>query len=254
MMLHPLYEKLREVALAVAATLPPPAFLRDHAEALRRADDQLAGHELIGRCRGFLDESRLECAHGVCHCEAVARDAGALVIVEGAERGIADASVARLSLAASIAGLLHDIKRREEDHAARGSVEAGKILAGLGVDVAFSRYVSDAIRNHEAFREPSPSGDVAGSLVSDALYDADKFRWGPENFTTTLWLIVGSRNTPPEELRLRFPESMRGIDRIKASFRTATGRKYGPEYIDQGLEIGRAIYRELSAVLDRSGA
>ena len=39
-----------------------------------------------------------------------------------------------LCVTAIIAGLLHDIKRREEDHAVRGSIEAEKILTTLGVD------------------------------------------------------------------------------------------------------------------------
>jgi len=92
-------------------------------------------------------------------------------------------------------------------------------------------------------------GDEAGCLVSDALYDADKFRWGPENFTTTLWTMVKDRGTTPEHLHVVFPEKMQGIEQIKTTFRTATGRGYGPEIIDQGLTIGNAIYKEMSLLL-----
>ena len=48
----------------------------------------LKEHELIRQCRAYLDESQLECAHGLCHCEAVARDAGAIVLVEGRMQSI----------------------------------------------------------------------------------------------------------------------------------------------------------------------
>jgi L-lactate utilization protein LutB len=49
----------------------------------------LKTHELIRKCRTYLDESQLECAHGLCHCEAVARDAGTIVLVEGRSRASA---------------------------------------------------------------------------------------------------------------------------------------------------------------------
>jgi len=62
----------------------------------------------------------------------------------------------------------------------------------------YRKYIADAIRNHEAFKETLEAADKEGRLVSDALYDADKFRWGPENFTTTLWTIVTANDTPPK--------------------------------------------------------
>jgi hypothetical protein len=42
---------------------------------------------------------------------------------------------------------------------------------------------------------------------------------------------------------------MRGIEKIKGTFRTATGKRYGPEFIDQGITIGNAIYEEMSLIL-----
>jgi hypothetical protein len=146
---------------------------------------------------------------------------------------------------------LHDIKRREEDHAVRGSIEADRILTGLGVDDRRRSYIAYAIRNHEAFKAVCDLGDEAGCLVSDALYDADKFRWGPENFTATVWAMVQDRGTPPERLYAVFPEKMKGIESIKETFRTVTGKRYGPEIIDQGLAIGTAVYKEMSVILAR---
>jgi len=43
----------------------------------------------------------------------------------------------------------------------------------------------------------------------------------------------------------RFPKGMKGIARIKDTFRTETGRVYGPEFIDLGLQIGEKIYQYL---------
>jgi hypothetical protein len=40
---------------------------------------------------------------------------------------------------------------------------------------------------------------------------------------------------------------MERLARIKTSFRTATGRKYGPEFIDLGIAIGEELYRVITA-------
>lgn len=245
------YQKLQDLALRIASTLPRPAFYGDHTTLISFAEETLKTHWLIRKCRAYLDESQLECAHGLCHCEAVARDAGTIVLAEGLRRGFSMPLIEPLFTAAMIAGLLHDIKRREQDHAVRGSIEAEKILAALGVDDRSRFNITYAIRNHEAFKATCDLDDEAGCMVSDALYDADKFRWGPENFSTTLWLMVSAHNTPIEDLHQTFREKMRGIERIKETFRTETGKRYGPEFIDQGIAIGNVIYEEMSAILQR---
>lgn len=247
-----IYRKLREKAVALAQALPRPSFYENHASLLKRSEDALLTHDIIRKCRGFLDESQLECAHGLCHCEAVARDAGAIVLVEADALALAASEGEALFITAIIAGLLHDIKRKEQDHAVRGSIESEKILASIGIGLRERQYIADAIRNHEAFQETFDRDDVAGRLISDALYDADKFRWGPENFSVTLWLMVAERNTPLEALHGSFKEKMKGIEKIKETFRTETGKRYGPEFIDQGIAIGNAIYEEMTILLQRT--
>jgi hypothetical protein len=243
------YQKLQSTALRMARTMPRPIFYQDHLQHIRQAEERLKTSELIKNCRAYLDESQLECAHGLCHCEAVARDAGAIVLVEGREKNMSASAIEPLFSAAIIAGLLHDIKRREQDHAVRGSIEAERILTTLGVDERSRTYITYAIRNHEAFKTTCDLDDEAGCMVSNALYDADKFRWGPENFSTTLWLMVTAHNTPIASLHQTFREKMKGIEKIKETFRTATGRQYGPEFIDQGIAIGNTIYEEMTAML-----
>jgi hypothetical protein len=245
------YPKLQERSRTIAATLSQPAFYRTYERELLVSLTILQSSVLVRKCRAHLDESLLECAHGLCHCEAVARDAGAIVLIEGGMRQLDAQEMERLSTAAIIAGLLHDIKRKEQDHAVLGSIKAEQILTGLGMDRREVLFIVYAIRNHEAFKETCDLGDEAGCLVSDALYDADKFRWGPENFTTTLWAMVTANDTPPRQLHAVFQEKMKGIERIKQTFRTATGKRYGPEIIDQGITIGNAIYEEMTALLHK---
>ncbi|MEJ2684691.1 MAG: hypothetical protein P8Z71_09885 [Candidatus Sulfobium sp.] len=54
---------------------------------------------------------------------------------------------------------------------------------------------------------------------------------------------------PAETLHRIFREKMEVIARIRDTFRTNTGKKYGPEFIDMGIEIGNEIYRELDNML-----
>ena len=110
-------------------------------------------------------------------------------------------------------------------------------------------YIVTAIRNHEAFTKTEPVEDTYALLISNALYDADKFRWGPENFTTTLWLMVESENIPFQTLCNNFLNGIHFIEKIKNTFRTSTGRHYGPEFIDQGLDIGRTLYRHITEMI-----
>jgi len=62
--------------------------------------------------------------------------------------------------------------------------------------------------------------------------------------------MVKAHNTPLEALHGTFREKMRGIEKIKGTFRTGTGKEYGPEFIDQGITIGNAIYEEMSMMLN----
>jgi hypothetical protein len=64
--------------------------------------------------------------------------------------------------------------------------------------------------------------------------------------------MVESHHTPPESLHRTFKEKMKGIERIKETFRTDTGKRFGPEFIDQGITIGNAIYDKMSEMLKRS--
>lgn len=191
----------------------------------------------------------MDSGHGLSHAEAVALDAGSIIQVEGRIQHIKGRLISELIVYAQIAGLLHDIKRKEKNHTIAGSNEAKKILNDFQIEDRYKRYIVVAIRNHEAFKELLEPEDEIAKLISDSLYDADKFRWGPDNFTTTLWLMLNSLNMPVETLYKNFIENMRYIESIKTTFRTQTGKNYGPEFIDMGLKIGQAIYKEMADII-----
>jgi hypothetical protein len=244
-----IYPALKKKAAKAARRIGPPSFYRVHKRELDRSHKSFSESELLLRCRAYLDESKMHPAHGIRHCEKVAIEAGAILQIEDARVRRPAVAPDGLVLCAQIAGLFHDIKRSEDNHTLKGSIEAERILGEFEMEERYKRYITAAIRNHEAFREVLASEDDEAKLVSDALYDADKFRWGPDNFTTTLWLIVESADTPAEKLYASFLEKMEGIRRIKETFRTDTGRRYGPEFIDLGIEIGDEIFLEMEKLM-----
>jgi hypothetical protein len=241
-----IYQRLREKAFRTAEKIGPPSFYRAHSGELEVSASSFRENRLLHACRERIDEAKLHPAHGLPHCEKVAIEAGAIVL---AERPGQPEETGELMFCAHIAGLLHDITRAGKDHSVTGSLEADRIMEDFGIRKRKKRYVTAAIRNHEAFRTVLTSEDESARLVSDALYDADKFRWGPDNFTTTLWLMVKASGTSARTLYNTFQEKMTGIRRIRETFRSETGRRFGPEFIDFGIEIGNEIYSEMQQII-----
>jgi hypothetical protein len=103
--------------------------------------------------------------------------------------------------------------------------------------------VCAAIRNHEAFTRQQRLPARQARIISDCLYDADKFRWGPDNFNHTVWDMVGFVNPPLEVFVDHFPKGMALLKKIRGTFRSRTGRRYGPQFIDMGIAIGEALYQ-----------
>jgi hypothetical protein len=245
-----IYLRLKEKAVETAEGMGMPSFYSDHKKELSASTTSFLSSNAIRKCERMIDASGLHPAHGFEHLRKVAIEAGAIARIEGEARGCCPSEREETMLCAQLAGLLHDIRRAEENHPIAGSIEAGRILRECKMTERYRNYITAAIRNHEAFREVLPSADEAARLVSDSLYDADKFRWGPDNFTSTLWLIVQSSNISAHMLYCSFPEKMQWIQRIKTTFRTRTGRKYGPEIIDFGMEIGDELYREMKNIME----
>ncbi|WP_287153135.1 HD domain-containing protein [Candidatus Solincola tengchongensis] len=241
------YREAREISLRIAREVDPPRFYVDKSEEVEASRLALEAHPTARTVLSLVEERGERLGHGVAHVVKVAVDAGALVLIEtGFSRG--EARRERYLLLAHLAGLLHDIRREERDHARKGAEEAGRILLRLGLQRDERQAVVQAIRNHEAFRPEEPLEDPDLQILSDALYDADKFRWGPDNFTETLWSMVGPTGIPIAALLRHFRTGMEGIMRIADTFRTPTGRQYGPDFIARGLEIGERLYRELAGM------
>ncbi len=227
------------------------SFYDDLAPELSYSRQIFFDHPLILRCcedvLPFLND---EFGHGIKHAKHVAIEAGAILLTEGFNRD--QERCRHLVLLAHIAALLHDICRSEEEHAREGANLCHYILKDYPLTDRDKDMIHTAIELHEAFRPYTPPEDPEEFFLSAALYDADKFRWGPDNFITTLWEICDYQEWPLDKIRDKFPEGLRIIESIQNTFRTHTGQVYGPEFIEAGLEIGDFVYRRLNEATRRS--
>lgn len=238
-----IYEEMIAACQEIAALFPPPRFYESCKEELRISRAVFAEDIHVLKCRNYIAEHlRDNVGHDADHAEKVSIEAGAVVCREEAKLSLEDPSRREGIVLAQLAGLLHDLRRGEKDHARASALAARKILRDFSLSPEKEKSIMEAIANHEAFTEPKPLDSPLGQILSDSLYDADKFRWGPDNFTLTLWRMLRFAQAPIPRLISRFPRGMKGIARIKETFRTETGKVYGPEFIDRGLQIGEKIY------------
>lgn len=240
-----LYRKLRDQARQIVKSLPTPAFFQDLAQELTESRVLLESDPLLtGIARAIQPDLDDDFGHGIRHTTLVCIDAGAIVLRELSKHPGApeDGSVTRQIVLVQAAGLLHDIRRKQPNHAHEGSVYAAGLLPGHALTPGEIELISRAIREHEAFAPEGPNQDPnSRSLISDALYDADKFRWGPDNFTHTLWDMVMFTRLPFKEFAQKYPGGMHKLSLIRDTFRTDTGKHYGPEMIDLGIETGNRL-------------
>lgn len=239
------YQRAREQCDKIALEVGQPRFYLEKAEEVALSREILAADPMMDKCLAMVEMQGDCLGHGLQHVLKVAVDAGAIILIESKDDPGKVKSVLRLVFLAHLAGLLHDIRRKEKNHAMQGAETAENILLDFPVTGRERLLVVQAIRNHEAFQPVATFCDDDAQLLSNALYDADKFRWGPDNFTETIWAMLVPRRIPMNVLMAHFLPGLEGVRRIRETFRTETGKRYGPDFIDLGLEIGRRLYAEL---------
>ena len=283
-----IYLKLRQRARAIVAGLPKPEFYTKFSEEITASENIFASTSVLVEIKKkIIPMLENDFGHGVLHSVLVCRDAGAIVMIEMQNHLIdrevksdfkkksvlktkldakVKADITRKMVLVQIAGLLHDIKRKYTNHALKGAefakkfLEKGYLLSSREIDL-----ICNAIRKHEAFQQKTDTENNQalyniddGSdqslnkntafLLSGALYDADKFRWGPDNFTHTVWDMVIFSDTPFEEFKERYPLGMEKLAEIRNTFRTDTGKKYGPEFIDLGIKTGEILAEFIQSI------
>jgi hypothetical protein len=237
------YAPIRKRALQIVSRYPSPDFYQDHFLSNKLSRQYFETNPFTVQLRAFVAK-KLEddFGHGLEHAVKVAMDAGALMIIENKLVGSSNDVINRRVIIVQCAALLHDIKRKQENHAVRGAAYARDVLKTYPFDPDEIEDICLAIQNHEAFKNTVKSNTLQGSLVSDCLYDADKFRWGPDNFSDTVWIMAAFLKIPVVKFMEFYPGGMKIVAKIRPTFRTATGKKYGPQFIDIGLAIGKELF------------
>ena len=246
--MQPPYDLLRERARKIVSEFSPPDFYNAHPRAHHLSKSVFNDDPTVNKLRHYL-EPRLEddFGHGLRHAIKVAVDAGSLLAIEGIRHNYSESAISTRICLVQCAGLLHDIKRKKKNHSSRGALKARQILERFTFPQSEIRDICLAIMNHEAFQPVEPLDTVEGQLVSDCLYDADKFRWGPDNFTDTLWEMVSFYNPTLSSFLDQYPRGMDALSRIKPTFRSPAGQIFGPQFIDLGIAIGRKLYAVIQA-------
>jgi hypothetical protein len=252
--MQPIYHQIRQRARQIILRHPTPILYHDHSVADEASKQYFDSSRDIKKLLSLLARTlENDFGHGLMHAVKVSHDAGTLMVIEARQSGCDEEALSRLVCLAQTAGLLHDVKRKKKDHSSHAAAHAKKLLKKYSYSAEEIDYISTAIQNHEAFKEPIDASSPKGELLSNCLYDADKFRWGPDNFHDTLWDMVSYFNPPLTKFMEGYPQGMAKIKSIKTTFRTPTGQKYGPQFIDLGLAIGEELYeviqKEFSAYL-----
>jgi hypothetical protein len=236
-------QQLKCEARALSAGHQPLFYSRFQSE-MSFSQEMFFDNPMVIRCREdvlpFLSDAY---GHGIQHAKKVAIEAGAILLT--GEGGLTLGQSRHLALLAQLCGLLHDICRLEADHAKRGEELALLILQDYPLSDREKGMIGFSISHHEAFAPVEESGDSHTTLLSGALYDADKFRWGPDNFTTTLWEICDYQEWSLQDVAKRFPLGLEKMQEVLPTFRTEVGRSFGPEFIRIGLILGERLYRRL---------
>ncbi len=242
--MSPIYLRIRQRARQIVSCFPIPDFYKDFSSLDKLSRQMLETNSILADLRLFVKQNiEDDFGHGLQHAVKVAIDAGTLMLIEGKRVGYTNKFKDRRVLIAQCAGLLHDIKRKHRNHSVKGAAYARKVLKSYDFQPEEIEDIWKAIHNHEAFiTDTAEINTRRGALVSDCLYDADKFRWGPDNFTDTVWDMVLFYNPPLTKFMDRYPKGMDSLVTIKSTFRTHAGKKYGPQFIDIGLAVGEKLY------------
>jgi hypothetical protein len=178
------------------------------------------------------------------HAKKVAIDAGTLILVEG--RGWDPTQTKRWSLLAQLAGLLHDMYAPTPDHARRGAVTARQFVDCYPLMDVEKEAVVFAVQHHENLPGDTCPMPSVCHWVSNALHDADKFRWSLDNLRASLFEAnFGKEQRTVHNMWFQLPDDMKKIRSVASSFKTGTGQRYGSQFINAGLAIGEHLHQRL---------
>ena len=165
-----IYSEMIAVSQRIAASFPPPRFYTCCRPWLTLSRSLFSDDPQVARCREMVRrELQNNYGHGLEHVEKVAVEAGALAYLDADRLSWEEAAKERAGILAQVAGLLHDLRRGEKDHARLGAEASRTILRSFPFAEEEGRIIAEAIANHEAFVEPRKIESSLGQMVCDVL-------------------------------------------------------------------------------------
>jgi HD superfamily phosphodiesterase len=141
------YRHAQEIARRITGEVGEPSFYGEQKKAVETSSRLFREHPLVTKAITVLGADPDRLGHGLSHVTKVAVDAGAIILVERQKENPGDRAH-RLVALAHVAGVLHDIKREEKDHARKGAEEAERILRDFDFSEAERYAIAGAIANH----------------------------------------------------------------------------------------------------------
>lgn len=247
MAMHPL-KRFRDDACRLAQTLQRPRFAASFAKEIECARLAFFEETLICRLRdealNFLYD---DFGFGIEHSRAVAMDAAAIVLAETAAWPREQSR--RMAILAILAGLLHDSTRLDEDSEAKAAELSQSILARYALTDEELTLVAGAIRDHDIREGYAPPSDPRAALLGAALYDADKFRYGPDIYVTSLWEFCDYEDMPTQHALKCFTAAESRLPELTGTFRSKPGRAFGEEHLECGARLMPLLVERFQTML-----
>ncbi len=164
------YEKARCLSRQIAAAVGAPRFYEERNAEIVLSGGMYRDDTSVTACARIVEEHGDRLGHGLDHAAKVAVEGGALVMIESGP-DIPRAELMRLVRLAHLAGILHDIRREEENHARCGAEEAivdGEtgLLVPQGQPEAAAGAIVRLLRDPEAAARMGAAGRERARLMS----------------------------------------------------------------------------------------
>ncbi|WP_022663136.1 hypothetical protein [Paucidesulfovibrio longus] len=220
-----------------------PSFYSDFAEEADFSSDLFFNNQALLKLQEdsvafFYDDYMF----GIEHSKRLAQDACTILLAW--DNGLTSQASRRTGLLAQVAAMIRDIECSDgESDRSQGS--ALSLLDGCPLSPEEKRLVTRACTCRT---RPDPAEMPEGSelrALSFSLHDAYWFRFGPDIFSTVMWIYCDYTTLSLPELVDQFEKGVDAARYASDGFLTEPGRKYGPEILQAGVEQGELMLKLL---------
>jgi|GEM_PF-781186 len=220
-----------------------PSFYDDFAEDVSFASDLFFNHPALLKLQEesvpFLYDDYM---FGIEHSKRLAQDAATLVMAW--DSGLDRNTARRTSLLAAVAAMIRDIE------CAGGEAERTQGSAYVMLDdCTLSDSEKHLVSRASTCRRRPDASDMPETsqlrAMSYCLHDAYWFRFGPDIFSTVMWLYCDYSTASLADLIQQFEIGVNDARYASDGFLTEVGRKYGPEILEAGVEQGEIMLERL---------